>query len=348
MIEVNFVGLWFLFVGVVFTFVVGLLISQKLNSQRLFHSICISFSLCMLCLPSFLKSHSPWHLANIHVLFISAIVSLLFVLKFLEWGFARDWNELRIMTIKEVAMDCSSYPKSGLSADKELSLNNKEIYTGNIKMFFTAVCQYLVLQTIMRATPESWVSSPMWSITPWIWPARYLLLSFVLYLCISVISNIVFSISGLIWGKPMNSTFPAFPFASCTIREFWSRRWNIFIKQLLQRTSFVVLPRCLGKSQTMSNTVRGLMSFVVSGIFHELLLTMCTDRWWGTNMIFFLMHAGFVTMEIIWERMNKITQRKNTFIGWLRTIGIFVATSPLFFDPWIKSGYFLSLKNKFS
>jgi hypothetical protein len=278
------------------------------------------------------------------VLFLSAISSLLFALKFLEWGFTRDWNELRTITVRQVAIDCSSYPQWNSAMKKQSPSKIEDIYRDNIMMLLRAFIQFITLRILMYVIPETWVSLSFWSFESLIWPIRYLLLSFILYLTIGVVTNIVFGVGGLIWGMPMNSTFPAFPFTSCSIREFWSRRWNVFIKQLLQRTSFIVLPRWLGMSQTMSNTVRGLMSFVLSGIFHELLFTMSTDQWSGKNMIFFLLHALFVTMEILWDRTRKTAQPKGTYFGWLRTIGVVVLTSPLFFDPWIDAGYFVSLK----
>lgn len=344
MIEINFVGLWFFYVGIVALFLLGLLTSQHLNSIRLFRMICVSFSICILYLPLYLKWYSPWHFTNADVLFVSAITSLLFSLKFLEWGFAYDWDKLRTVTVKQVAMDCSSFPRVSPSIEKQSSSNIKDIYRDNTIMLVKAVVQFFILRILLYVTSDAWLSLPVSSISLWTWPFRYLWLAFILYVIISIVTNIVFSISGLIWGAPMNSTFPAFPFLSCSIREFWSYRWNVFIKQILQRTSFVVIPNCLGMSQTMSKPARGLISFIVSGILHELLFTMCTDKWSGKSMIFFPLHGLFVTIEILWNRMNKTTETSRTFLAWLRTIGIFVITLPLFFDPWLESGYYITMK----
>ncbi|CAF3009687.1 unnamed protein product [Rotaria socialis] len=348
MIEIGVFELWFLDTGIIFIFVIGFLVCKRWNSKRLFHGICIVCSLIIFSLPLVLKWYSPWPFASVHVLFLSAITSLILVLKFLEWGFARDWNEIRTVPIKQLIIDFTSYSQLYSSTEKQSSLTINDIYRMNTTMLLRGVFQFITLRILMHLIPDTWLSLALSSLTFWIWPIRYILLSFILYISISAVTNITFSVSAIIWTIPVQATFPAFPFTSCSIREFWSRRWNLFVKHLLHRISFIVIPNWVGVSQTMSNTIRGLISFVLSGILHELLFVMSTGQWSGKNLAFFLLHAVLVTIEIIWDRRRRTVQSTQQFFRWLQTMAVMLITSPLFFDPWIEAGYFIALKQSLS
>lgn len=58
--------------------------------------------------------------------------------------------------------------------------------------------------------------------------------------------------------------FTHYPFFSESVREFWSRRYNLLISTLLKESIFIPTRRTL----CVSTTVAALLSFIVSGILH--------------------------------------------------------------------------------
>jgi hypothetical protein len=142
----------------------------------------------------------------------------------------------------------------------------------------------------------------------------------------------------------MNSVFPSFPFASTSLRDFWSYRWNKLIKLSLHRISFVVIPKLIDPIISMNKTAKGLFAFILSGFIHEYALWFISDNWSGRNMLFFFLHGLFVLLETTIKLPAKPSTLKGKLVGWMWTIGIMFITSPLFFDPLIEAGLFADMK----
>jgi hypothetical protein len=98
----------------------------------------------------------------------------------------------------------------------------------------------------------------------------------------------------------------------------------------------------------MNKTANALLSFALSGVLHEFVLMMLTDRWSGKNMLFFMLNGVLITIEIAMKLPAMTTNSSGKLVGWAWTMGALLVTSPFFFDPWIEAGYYIKLKESFS
>lgn len=341
--EINFVNLWFLFAVLVMFFIVGLFVSRSLDSIRLFHSLSIVCAILALSMPILLKLQSSYRFSSIHVINLAVGSGFLFALKFLELSFGEEWDYIRSITWKQLAMSFSAFPETVNSSRRHSEVARRQ----SIFSIFRGVVHFVVLRTVVRLTPVEWFSQSLTSLPPILWPLRYSLLGIILYLILGMASNFVFGIAGFLWNAPMKSMFPSFPFLATSLRDFWSHRWNAYVKVSLHRVSFIVAPKLNRTNKMMTKTVSGFMAFTLSAIFHEYLFMASYGRWSGKNLIFFLLHGVLMRLEIGSQSIVKGTTSMGKLLGWARTMTVLLITSPLFFDPWIEVNYFLNLKQTF-
>ena len=81
------------------------------------------------------------------------------------------------------------------------------------------------------------------------------------------------------------------PLASCDVRDFWSTRWNISFSQMIARAVRRPLVGCLGPEKSMFGV------FLVSGVFHELVITVPVKSGYGMPTLYFLIHGIAVMIE---------------------------------------------------
>lgn len=175
----------------------------------------------------------------------------------------------------------------------------------------------------------------------------YTLYGFIFYFALGMVLNIVFGSLGFIWNIHTRSVYPDYPFLPISFHDFWSRRWNIYVKSILHRIAFVALPKLTGfKENSNARFISaGLFAFLVSGLLHEFMYTVSMDRWsGGKNMIFFLINGMFVAIELIFQGILKRKQIIPPFIGWIYTIIGLYSTGYHFCDPWIEADCFATLK----
>jgi len=91
-------------------------------------------------------------------------------------------------------------------------------------------------------------------------------------------------------GFPVRTLFPNV-LATEGLGDFWSRRWNVGYSQMMQR----VVGRPVG-SLAGANT--GVMAvFVVSGLLHELAITLPVRAGFGLPTLYFTLHGGLTLLE---------------------------------------------------
>ena len=228
-------------------------------------------------------------------------------------------------------------------------INSNREYARRQSLFsiFQGLVQLVFLRIVVRLTPVPWFSQSLTSFSPVLWPFRYALLGLILYLILGMASNFVFGLAGCLWNTRMNAMFPSFPFFATSLRDFWSYRWNSYVKVLLHRVSFLVIPKLNRTSRIMAKSTSGFMAFALSALFHEYLFVLSYGQWSGKNLLFFVLHGVLMRLEIGHQPSLKNETPMEKFFGWTRTMGILLITSPLFFDPWLKVNYFLHLKQTF-
>ncbi len=88
------------------------------------------------------------------------------------------------------------------------------------------------------------------------------------------------------WGNKVPDLFDA-PFKSRSLREFWSKRWNLPFAQMNRSLFLPVLLRKLGHRGAILGT------FAISGLLHELGISYPAGAGWGLPTAYFLFH-GFL------------------------------------------------------
>ncbi len=113
------------------------------------------------------------------------------------------------------------------------------------------------------------------------------------------------------------------PFGSLSPGEFWGRRWNTYVSDLLHR--YVFLP--VGGRR---HPRRGLLAaFAVSGAFHELIFDVGTLKFNGGMLAFFMVQGGLVAVTSR-SRIFRGLVRKMPVLAWLLTTILMLVTGILF------------------
>jgi Membrane bound O-acyl transferase family len=116
------------------------------------------------------------------------------------------------------------------------------------------------------------------------------------------------------------------PLRSTSLGEFWGRRWNLGFRQLAHELIFRPFYRGLGPETA------GFLVFVVSGLIHDLVISLPARGGYGLPTLYFLMQGAGVTVER--SRFGKRLGLGQGVRGWSFTM-VFL-TVPLFwlFHPW--------------
>jgi hypothetical protein len=126
---------------------------------------------------------------------------------------------------------------------------------------------------------------------------------------------------------------PAFnsPFLSSSFSDFWGKRWNLVISNLLRDTIYLPLQK-----HSSSKSMALLSSFVVSSFMHALIFFYASDEihyeWFG----FFLVQGFFVLVESYLFRKNVVI--KNSLLWRIIVIFVMLLTGKIWFiEPLYRS-----------
>ena len=162
----------------------------------------------------------------------------------------------------------------------------------------------------------------------------YLLVDVVLGLC-NIVVNAAF---GIELELPSDE-----PYLSTSLHDFWGRRWNIVVTQLLRHTVYIPVRSALSKTMLGPQwaSVPGVLaSFLVSGLMHELLfyyVTRAPPTWKIT--CFFVLHGGCVVVEFCVMKWLGHKGRLHWAVSAPITVAFVVATAAwLFFPPLLRDG----------
>ncbi|CAI9088309.1 OLC1v1022609C1 [Oldenlandia corymbosa var. corymbosa] len=131
------------------------------------------------------------------------------------------------------------------------------------------------------------------------------------------------------------------PYASTSLQEFWGKRWNLAVTNILRETVYKPVRSASAKvlGRELSSLPAVLASFVVSGLMHEILFFYATrvDPSWEQTS-FFVLHGICVVLEIGFKKALNGRWRLPWFVSGPLTVGFVVSTSFwLFFPPLINS-----------
>ncbi|MBC7773077.1 MAG: hypothetical protein H7210_11315 [Pyrinomonadaceae bacterium] len=105
------------------------------------------------------------------------------------------------------------------------------------------------------------------------------------------------------------------PFWSVSLGEFWGRRWNLAVHDLMHDLTFRPLLRRLG--------MRGAVAvvFILSGLFHELVLSLPAGGGFGLPTLFFTLQLAGVAFE-----RTPTGRRLGLGRGWTGRVFVWVLT----------------------
>jgi hypothetical protein len=137
-----------------------------------------------------------------------------------------------------------------------------------------------------------------------------------------------FQLIALVWqafgveAKPIMSA----PLRSTSLAEFWGKKWNLGFRQLSYALIFRPLHRILGAEAA------GLLVFLVSGLIHDLVISLPARAGYGLPTAYFLLQGTGITIEH--SRIGKSFGLGRGVRGWL--FAAVVVTAPVFwlFHPW--------------
>ncbi|KAI7877021.1 hypothetical protein K492DRAFT_239440 [Lichtheimia hyalospora FSU 10163] len=174
--------------------------------------------------------------------------------------------------------------------------------------------------------------------------------------CLCGLSDLSFGLQQFILGIPFMDMFDS-PLMAHSLRDFWSRRWNLLVKTLLHEQFFAT--RISSPQQSHyhchamksekktssqrqwcnSRVLRGLFIFFVSGLFHEVMLAAVARKVTFEQILFFTLQGILVLVEI--KLLDSILRPDK---GWMhRTICILfnfvllTVTGRLFLAPYIRT-----------
>jgi len=116
------------------------------------------------------------------------------------------------------------------------------------------------------------------------------------------------------------------PLRSASLAGFWGRRWNLGFRELAHELIFRPAHRKLGTAMA------GFLVFVVSGLIHDLVISLPSRGGYGLPTLYFVLQGTGVAIER--SRLGKKLALARGVRGWCFMI-VFLAT-PLFwlFHPW--------------
>ncbi|ORY45526.1 hypothetical protein BCR33DRAFT_849794, partial [Rhizoclosmatium globosum] len=144
------------------------------------------------------------------------------------------------------------------------------------------------------------------------------------------------------------------PYFSTSLRDFWSNRWNRYIKTTIHRISFAPTVQYLRlvdprpEAQETHYAIATLVAFAMSALVHEYAVVMLIPYEWvpGESAIFFMIHGVFCVATERWKKYGLFGLADDVasrWIGWIATALFFLVTSPFFVGPFMRSGVFLQM-----
>jgi alginate O-acetyltransferase complex protein AlgI len=113
------------------------------------------------------------------------------------------------------------------------------------------------------------------------------------------------------------------PILSTSVSAFWSRRWNLAFRDLTHRYIFRPLAPKVGAASAL------WIGFLLSGIIHDLVISVPARGGYGLPTLFFLIQAAAIAFER--SRMGKTLGLGRGASGWLFTLMVLLLPAPLLF-----------------
>lgn len=374
MINTQLLQLYTAFGIVILLVSVSVKIGQIHRSQPILQCLCSLCAILSISLPILIKCQLFWFSVDHHLIgILSSVTGFLFSLKIIEIAFTYDWLTQKQMTLTEILLDFSTFPRTKYQSCEEirkqltkprlvdyadyLILGGKEEQFSarqqNLMMMCRGLSQWLCLHIILHQVPHSILSLhsrtfDLLSLSNFL---IYTLYAFILYFALGMLINLTFGFIGFVCNVYLHSIYPGYPFLATSLHDFWSHRWNFYVKTILHRLTFIALPKLIRFSvkSPIHLAVSGWIAFFISGLLHEFMFFIAMDDYQSTgkSFLFFMIHGTLVAAELTIKKLAHRKRLVHPFVGWLWTVCALYVTSSLFFDPCTESDCLNSLKSYF-
>lgn len=115
------------------------------------------------------------------------------------------------------------------------------------------------------------------------------------------------------------------PFKSKSLKEFWGKRWNIAFSEMTALIAYRPLKTKIGVEKAL------IASFLLSGLLHEIAISLPVRTGYGLPMIYFGIHAIAMQLEAKSTFIKRITQHK--FLSHIWVMTLLILPMPLLFHP---------------
>jgi hypothetical protein len=112
------------------------------------------------------------------------------------------------------------------------------------------------------------------------------------------------------------------PLRAQSLGEFWARRWNLGFSEMTTLAVYRPLGARLGRTPALA------VSFALSGLLHELSISVPVRAGFGLPLLYFMLHGALVLVE------RTLAKRGHPLVGWVGrvwTIAWLVLPLPLLF-----------------
>lgn len=114
------------------------------------------------------------------------------------------------------------------------------------------------------------------------------------------------------------------PLAATSLAEFWGKRWNTAFRDLSHRALFMPVARRWGEAGTL------WCVFLVSGLVHELVITVPAGGGYGLPTVYFLLQATGLIVERRYCTLSPAIRRVRTIL--FTVLPVFILFPPPFVE----------------
>jgi hypothetical protein len=135
----------------------------------------------------------------------------------------------------------------------------------------------------------------------------------------------ILNISTAFWrscGVDVRELFQA-PYRSKSLKEFWGKRWNIAFSEMTAIIAYRPLKRKVGIEKAM------ILSFLLSGLLHEIAISLPVMAGFGLPMLYFSIHALAMRLEGHCSVVRKLLEKRWLAHVWV--ISLLILPMPLLF-----------------
>jgi hypothetical protein len=157
-----------------------------------------------------------------------------------------------------------------------------------------------------------------------------------LFICLFITMDFFISLLlvvpvSLVFKRPYRPMFRN-PLLSTSLREMWSARWNLIVKDVLHKAVFTIIV----KNLQMSPVFASVMTFFMSALYHEIIAFTILEEFSWLNLLFFTLHGFICVIESFVPRPYLIPAKLWRSLGWFYVLVVFLFTGPLFMNPFVR------------